>query len=164
MISKKDISKKWRHSKHGKLASIFHAQIQRSKKNRSHINLHKVEYDFNYFFNRFIKDKKFLIIYKKWVNSNFSKYLSPSIDRINPKKGYLKNNIQITTWNINRKKGFFENRNSKKIIMNNSIVFNSLSEAAMKTDIQVTNICACLKLKRKTAGGNKWKYYDSKRS
>jgi len=48
--------------------------------------------------------KKFIAIYNEWVQSNFERKLSPSIDRIDNKKGYTVDNIQWLTQSNNSKK------------------------------------------------------------
>lgn len=48
--------------------------------------------------------KKFLKLYKNWKLSNFNKKLSPSIDRINNKRSYMKNNLQWLTLSQNSSK------------------------------------------------------------
>lgn len=45
--------------------------------------------------------KKFMEIYNNWVQSNFIHKLTPSIDRINSKAGYLSNNLQWLTLSQN---------------------------------------------------------------
>jgi hypothetical protein len=44
-----------------------------------------------------INKKEFEYIYNKWKNSNFERKLSPSVDRLDNKKGYLKDNIRWIT-------------------------------------------------------------------
>lgn len=51
---------------------------------------------------------KFDILYNEWVKSNFNKKYTPSIDRINFKEPYRKNNIQLLTWEENNKKSHIE--------------------------------------------------------
>lgn len=41
--------------------------------------------------------RKFMSIYKKWVKSGFENRLSPSIDRIDPDRGYTVDNMQWLT-------------------------------------------------------------------
>lgn len=48
--------------------------------------------------------KAFLKVYSKWVESNFERKLSPSIDRIDNKKGYVIGNLQWLPLYLNCKK------------------------------------------------------------
>ena len=51
------------------------------------------------------KFDKFGRLYFNWVDNGYKKELRPSIDRINPYKGYNIKNIQIITWQENDDKG-----------------------------------------------------------
>lgn len=48
---------------------------------------------------------KFMRLYRKWQESGFDNKLSPSIDRIDNKLGYLSGNMQWLTQSENAKKG-----------------------------------------------------------
>lgn len=48
--------------------------------------------------------KKFIELYNGWVQNNFDKKMSPSIDRIDSKKGYVLGNLQWLTLSDNCKK------------------------------------------------------------
>jgi hypothetical protein len=48
---------------------------------------------------------KFHVLYKAWQESGFDQKLSPSCDRINSKKPYSLDNIQLMTWEENNFKG-----------------------------------------------------------
>lgn len=59
-------------------------------------------------------NKIFLILYKNWVNSNYDRKLSPSIDRITSYKGYTLDNMQWLTHSENSSKiEKFNNRRLK---------------------------------------------------
>jgi len=59
---------------------------------------------------------KFLKLFKEYRESDFVSELAPSIDRINPLRGYELDNIQVMTWGENHKKSFEVDR---KIIFEN---------------------------------------------
>lgn len=45
------------------------------------------------------------VMYSEWVKSAQTNTLKPSVDRINPLKGYEFNNMQLVTWGYNFQKG-----------------------------------------------------------
>ena len=47
----------------------------------------------------------------------------------------------------------------KIICLSTNEIFNSITEASKKYNVQVSNITACCKGRRKTAGGMQWKYF-----
>lgn len=57
-----------------------------------------------------LTEPKRKVLYDLWVSSNYSRKLSPSIDRINPDKGYLFDNCQFITLSDNcaRSRGTFK--------------------------------------------------------
>jgi hypothetical protein len=56
----------------------------------------------------------FLQLYRKWVASGQEVGLGPSLDRIDPLKGYTWDNIQWLTWDENRDKGRTEDKEAHK--------------------------------------------------
>lgn len=48
-----------------------------------------------------IEDKNFIELYAAWKDNNFDRKLSPSVNRINPEKGYTIDNIEWTTHSYN---------------------------------------------------------------
>lgn len=58
----------------------------------------------------FVKNSNYLKLYKKWEKSNFDYKLSPSVDRIDNRKGYSLDNIQLITKSENSKKWIHSNR------------------------------------------------------
>ena len=63
------------------------------------------EYNLKWFIKWYNDSEKFSELYDKWKNSKYDVYLRPSIDRINPLKPYLKDNIQVMTFSENSEKG-----------------------------------------------------------
>lgn len=117
---------------------------------------------------------KFHELFKQWINSNFDNKLIPSIDRIDCLQSYAIDNIQLMTWDENRKKGYNEMRNcdiihgvnpQKPIVMlsiNGEKLneFDSLSQAQKTTGIDkalISRVCNN-KPHSKTAGGYIWKF------
>lgn len=47
----------------------------------------------------------FEVIWRNWVDSNYSKELVPSCDRLENSKGYTLDNLQLVPWYVNNKNG-----------------------------------------------------------
>ena len=84
-------------TKIGRIQYIYNAQIKASKK-RGH---ELPKYTKKEFTEWCINQGAFHEIYSRWVEGEYEKYLSPSIDRIDNSKGYEFGNIQIVTWKKN---------------------------------------------------------------
>ena len=69
-----------------------------------------------YFYNFALNDKRFNLIFKKWVDNGNKKYLSPSIDRINNTEGYIKGNMQFIPYIQNAFKGLCETIGRENIL------------------------------------------------
>jgi hypothetical protein len=51
-----------------------------------------------------VTESEFKMLYDNWVASGYTRKLSPSVDRIDATKGYIKNNLQWLTVSDNCKK------------------------------------------------------------
>lgn len=127
-------------------------------------NRHKVSYSLCELHEMFLKNKRFLRLFKEWEDSNYERKRRPVIDRIDCMKGYDLSNIQILTAHENRYKQNMELRRirARKIGMyfESRLVktFKSVSAAVKETGLNQANISSCLTGRRKTAGGHTWKY------
>lgn len=151
-----DNVKKYQLSLKGVLNVIYRNQILRQKRRNI-----KVNYSWEEFKNKYINDKIYLDLYNKWVNNDYLKDLKPSFDRIDNKKDYSFDNLQILTWKENNDKGRKERSikvNQYDINGNYIKTFNSIVEASKEVNIYKSNISSCCKGKIKTCAGYKWKY------
>lgn len=147
----------------GLISRIYSNQKKASKKRNHEMPKYKRDDLYNW-----LKDNdKFKNIYNNWVESNYCKELTPSIDRINDYKGYAFDNIQIMTWGENRKKSYIDkinginNKNNKAIIKcdklgNELCEYHSMSEAGRQNNIGNGDISLACKT-GKIRGGFKWK-------
>ncbi len=156
-------NRKYRKTPKGQLTNAFQHIKERSIK----YNL-ELDFDLMYLHKKFLNDKNYLSLFKKWVRSGFHYYEIPSIDRVNPDKGYLKDNIQIIPWYENRKKGWVENKrlttaiNVYDLKMNLIDSLDSIKEAVIKYNVSQGNITAVCQGKRKHTGKLFFKYRGDK--
>jgi hypothetical protein len=118
---------------------------------------------------KYIHDPVYLDIHRAWVESGYSMKLAPSIDRINYRRGYSFDNIQMLTWEANRVKGFHEHFERSVDMLTRDGVFvksyHSFKEAGADTGLSPANILKCCSgryINNKTCGGYRWRYTDCK--
>lgn len=51
------------------------------------------------------RSRKFKTLYKNWVENNYDRKLTPSVDRVNPKIGYIPTNMEWVTHSENSRRG-----------------------------------------------------------
>lgn len=149
-------TKKYQRTPKGVLNTIYRNQL--TKQTRKGI---KVNYTYEEFKNRYLKDKKYLELYNNWVKSGYLSNYKPSFDRIDNTKDYSFDNLQILTWKENNDKGRKERSIKVKqydINGNYIKIFNSIVEASKEVNVYKSNISSCCKGKIKTCAGYKWKY------
>ena len=109
-----------------------------------------------------------------WKDSGYSKNLAPSVDRLDPNKGYAFDNIRLVTWETNNDKAYEDrkscnhvtkqNRQVRQLTLDGNVVaeFKSISAASRATGITRININDVCREKThcKTAGGFIWQYID----
>ena len=144
----------------GMLRHIFYRQKSRSKKR----GLAPPSYGVEDLLNLYLNDKRFLRLYKEWVESGWHFKKKPVVDRINFLKPYTLRNIHIVTWAENSYKGRMESRKwrSKPVACyeNGNLVqsYPSSAEAARKTGLGYCSIWQCAYGITKTCGGLNWRF------
>jgi hypothetical protein len=157
--------KEYKKTKAGVVSIIYGQQRHSSKKRKHNMPSYTNKELKEWCFSQDIFHK----LYNKWVKSGYKTELKPSIDRLDDYKPYTFDNIRLTTWQKNDKKGKLfrkigknnkANKSVKKLDLNGNIltIYHSISEAGRQNNIFKDKIHLVLKNKRKTAGGFKWEY------
>lgn len=97
-------TQRYRKTPKGVLTNIYDHQRRRCKQYG-----YSLLYSLEEFQMHFINDQHYLELFGKWEQCGYKYYDKPSVDRINPDLDYSFNNIQMITWEENRKKGDIEN-------------------------------------------------------
>lgn len=153
-------------SKNGLIKTIFISQKSSNLKR----GYGKIGYSFEWFKNWLLKNSEFNKLFDAWVDSDFKKYLKPSVNRINDYIGYEKKNIELMTWKENWEKSCkdkiigLNNKQSRPVFqMNletNEIIKKhySINSASRITGACAKNIkyCCDKKQRYKSSMGFKW--------
>lgn len=166
----------WNRSPKGIVCRLWHKHNARSK-TRGH---EKPNYTREWLFDFVLNHPNFETLYAAWVASDYDKYLSPSVDRINDRIGYTKENIRLVTfgenmehaWDAGRKKEFDnsgwangacgEHRAVVQLTMSGDLVaeYISVSEACRAVGALDSKISMSCSGKRKSHAGFRWAYLD----
>jgi len=154
-------------TKQGVITGIYYSQVARSKLKGLALPKYTLEQLRAWMFTQ----PNFEELYNNWKKSGYEKDLVPSVDRIDDYKGYSFDNIQLTTWEENNRKGYSDRKNginnkiSKVVIQydlngNKLKKYHSVREAGRRTGINHRNISkCCLKYKRHSRAGKfKWEF------
>lgn len=154
-------------SKKGLVYKIYQNQIQSSIRRKhnlpSYTRLELEDFIFS--------DSMFDKFYNDWIQSNYNRDLVPSIDRKDDYKPYSLDNIQLTIWKLNNKKGHYDRKHNINKKINKSVQqlssdfivvaeYDSIMEAQRATGIGNSEISKCCRNIKKynSAGGFKWRY------
>jgi hypothetical protein len=154
-------------TKRGVLQTIWDSQ-KLSNKTRK---LEKPTYPKEWMFEWCLSQELFHNLFDKWVESGYIKAMKPSIDRISNFKSYTKDNIQLMTWEENRKKANECLRNGTSRFEYVGVTqlskegepikeFLNSRQAERELGIVYTNIHNCCKGRRPFAGGFRWKFTE----
>jgi hypothetical protein len=133
---------------------IYRTQVTKSRK-RSHP---APVYTIELFVGWLLNHPEFPKIYMDWVKSGYHKDYRPSVDRLDNGKGYSFQNIRLTTWVDNDRKGVEQRSCPVEMLDETDVVIKeycSIAEAARATGIKGVSQVICGAAK--TAGGFKWR-------
>jgi len=114
----------------GLVKKIYH-HIRRNAKHRNH-----TEPDFTYqeLFIWITSQNNFKSIYEVWQNNDYHKNYTPSVDRLDNNLSYTLKNIQLTSWNQNKKNADMDTRNKK---IYNSMLLNGGHRSVIQIDLDL---------------------------
>lgn len=126
---------------------------------------HEVDFDLKQFQNLYLEDTKFLRLFSEWKKSGYQKQTKPSLDRINNKKHYSLDNINMLTWAENRfKQSKIDGKRGRKPavlqMLGKKIVrrFQSQRHAVRELGLSQGNLSSVLTGKRNTTAGYRFVY------
>lgn len=151
-------TRRWRLSFKGLSANLYAKILERSRRNNKDNSQFTLAE-----FREWLSKTDIHRLYGRWKEYGYKTNQRPSVDRIDPLRGYTFDNIQIITAEENRKKG-----DEEKIIlwgipvhqisMSGTIIakYPSIKVASQITGINRNNISTVINKKRKSAGGYHW--------
>lgn len=153
-------TRRWRQTFKGLTANMYAKIRERSKRN----NRPNDEFTLSEF-RTWLEQTHIHRLYGRWKRSGYQTDRRPSVDRIDPLRGYSFDNMQVITAKENRKKGDEEKivlwgKPICQISFSGTIIANypNIKMASKITKINKNNISSVLNEKRKTAGGYVWKF------
>lgn len=169
----------WNRSRKGVVCRLWHKHNARSA-TRGHS---KPSYTREWLYDFVLNHPNFESLYAEWVASGYEKMLSPSIDRIDDRIGYTKENIRLVTfgenmehaWDASRKieldnKGWQSglmggHRAVKQYDLYGNFIaeFISINEACRSTGSSDSKVTAACKGNRITHNKFQWRYSDDNR-
>lgn len=109
-------TKKYEKTPKGFLVRTYRNMLSRVSgvtKNKNHLYLGKEILNKEQFYEWSLKDNAFNSLFIYWTKSGYERRLTPSIDRIDSKKGYAIDNIQWITFSENCKRGVISKNNKQ---------------------------------------------------
>jgi hypothetical protein len=158
--------KSWR-TKRGLITTIYSHQRSKSRERNHELP----DYSREELEKWLSTETNFNKLFDDWVKSNYSKWKTPSVDRINDYKPYCFSNIRLVTWEENfykhhkdRKEGR-NNKHSKSVIGINNTTneekeYYSIREAARQTGANQSDISKVCKDIYKQIKGYSFKYKE----
>lgn len=170
---------KWNRSPMGVVCHLWHKHNERSNKRRHE----KPDYSREWLYDFVLNHPEFDRLYTAWVESDYDKMMAPSVDRIDDRVGYTKNNIRLVTfrenlehcWVASRSKDLdnpgWENglmgshRAVRQYDLDGRFIreYISIQEACRETGSSDSKVSAVCKGKRMTHNLSQWRYADDDR-
>ena len=155
---------KYRRTPKGVTANML-ARQRSSSKHRGHP---EPDYSLEEFREWVLSHPNFASMYDTWVESDYDKYLKPSVDRLNDYEGYSFDNIQLVTWKANLKKSHANNSNGNNTKRSKTVLqfekgvlvrtYHSTADAAIHLGCSQSAVSLACLGKRKTCKGYVLKY------
>lgn len=151
-------TQRWRQTYKGLTANLYAKILERSRRN----NKDNAQFNLGEF-REWLSQTDIHRLYGRWQRSGYKTDRRPSVDRIDPLRGYTFDNMQVITAKENRVKG-----DEEKIVlwgipihqisMSGNVIakYPSIKVASQITGINRNNISTVINKKRKSAGGYKW--------
>ena len=108
IVTKNKATQKYEKTPKGFLVRTYRNMLSRVtgvQKNKAHLYKGKPILNKHTFYVWALTDKNFLELFKVWEGSNYSRKLTPSIDRIDPAHGYTLDNVRWLTHSENSRRG-----------------------------------------------------------
>jgi hypothetical protein len=161
----KNKAKEYRRTLNGLITNIYGNQVTRSKVK----SFPPPEYTKQELTEWLFNETNIRELFAKWVDSGFKKMTVPSIDRLDDYLPYSFDNIRLTTWKINKQKGFDDRKNGINNKASKAVIgierttrkiaeFYSAKQAQRELGINNSHIIQCCKGVYKSAGNYVWKY------
>lgn len=162
-------NKKYRRTKKGLITSLYGHQRSRCKEK----GIPYPDYSKEEFSNWLLSRSNFETLWEEWVNSNYDKNKTLSINRIDNSISYTLDNIELISWEdhikqtgLSMRKGELVSGTKHKAVIGinkengSTLEFVSIKEASRKLSISNAHISLCCNNKqgRKSAGGYIWKF------
>jgi hypothetical protein len=162
---KAELTRKYTKTVVGKLTQIYNSQI-RSSKDRKHIppvytKKELIEYA--------LTKTAFISMFNDWVNSNYTKDVSPSFDRLKDQLPYSFDNLRLVCWKDNSEKAYLDRVSCRTITKQNKKIgkysldgvlldtYDSIAKAARDNNVIRTNLNNAVK-NNLPRFGYLWKY------
>ena len=171
-MTKEEYRCNYSRSKEGMIVEIYETQRSNSKKRGHTMPSYTVEELRDWI----LSQENFEELYQNWIDSDYNRWMKPSIDRKEDDKPYTISNIQLMIWQENSNKQHDYLRKGEKIVTSNPQKpveqydlkgnfikeYHSINQAKRETGVHHSSISQACLGRYKTAGKFIWKYKERK--